>query len=101
MTQFSLFVELKAKPSKAEEFAAFLVSAQRLVAAERGTIAWFAVRFDSQTFAIFDAFEDESARSAHLAGRVAAALMERADEFLAAPPQIRSANVLAEKLPLT
>lgn len=37
MTRFSLFAELKAKPGKEEEVAAFLSGAQGLVAAEPGT----------------------------------------------------------------
>lgn len=99
MTKVSLYVELKAKPGKEEAVAAFLASAESLVAAEPGTIAWFAVRFDQSTFAIFDAFETEAGREAHLAGQVAAALMAHADELLAVAPQIRKANVLADKLP--
>jgi quinol monooxygenase YgiN len=99
MTSVSLYVELNAKLGKEDEVAAFLASAQSLVAAEPGTITWFAVRFDTNTFAIFDAFNDEAGREAHLTGRVAAALMARADELLAAAPQIRKANVLADKLP--
>ena len=52
------------------------------------------------TFAIFDAFPDEAGRQAHLAGRVAAALMKRAPDLLAPPPQrIDKADVLAAKLP--
>ena len=70
----------------------------RLVAAEPGTVAWFAVRFDRSTFAIFDAFNDEVGREAHLSGQVAAALMAHADELLAATPQIRKSEVLADKL---
>ena len=99
MTNVSLYVELNAKPGKEEELASFLASAQSLVAAELGTITWFAVRFDRRTFAIFDAFNDEAARAAHLGGQVAAALMAHADELLATPPQIRKADVLADKLP--
>jgi quinol monooxygenase YgiN len=99
MTNLSLYVELKAKPGKEDAVAAFLASAQSLVAAEQGTVAWFAVRFDKSTFAIFDAFKDEASREAHLAGQVAAALMAHADELLAAAPQIRKADVLADKLP--
>ena len=59
MTHFALYVELKAKPGKEEEVAAFLANARSLVLAETGTVAWFAVRFDKATFAIFDAFNDE------------------------------------------
>ena len=99
MTNISLYVELKAKPGKEDKLATFLAGAQGLVAAEPGTITWFAVRFDANTFAIFDAFNDEAGRAAHLGGQVAAALMANADELLATPPQIRKADVLADKLP--
>lgn len=99
MTSASLYVELKAKPGKEDELGAFLASAQSLVAAEPGTVAWFAVRFDVNTFAIFDVFNDEAGREAHLAGQVAAALMAHADELLDTAPQIRRADVLADKLP--
>ncbi|MDQ0513323.1 putative quinol monooxygenase [Ancylobacter amanitiformis] len=99
MTSMSLYVELKARPGKEEVVAAFLAGARTLVEAEPGTIAWFAVRFDSDTFAIFDAFDDETGREAHLAGQVAAALMAQADDLLATPPVIRKGSVLADKLP--
>jgi len=62
-------------------------------------VAWFAVRFDAHTFAIFDAFENEAGRDAHLNGAVAAALMAHAEELLAIAPTIRKAEVLADKLP--
>jgi quinol monooxygenase YgiN len=96
MTHFSLFVELKAKPGKEEDVAAFLQSAQSLVAAEPDTVTWFAVRFDKQTFAIFDAFESEAGREAHLNGKVAAALLASAEELFAVAPAIRKADVLAD-----
>ena len=41
----------------------------------------------------------ETGRDAHLAGAVAAALMERAAELLAEPPKIETVDVLADKLP--
>lgn len=99
MTRYALSVELKAKPGKEEDVAAFLTSAQGLVNAEPATVAWFAVRLDQHTFAIFDAFDDESGRDAHLNGAVAAALMANASELLAESPVIRKAQVLADKLP--
>ncbi|MDQ0392743.1 putative quinol monooxygenase [Labrys monachus] len=99
MTKFALYVELKAKPGKEEDVAAFLAGAQGLVEAEPDTVAWFAVRFDKDTFAIFDAFDSEAGREAHLGGRVAAALMAGAEELLAVAPQIRQPTVLADKLP--
>jgi quinol monooxygenase YgiN len=99
MTKFALYVELKAKPGREEDVAAFLAGARELVMAETGTVAWFAVRFDKATFAIFDAFDVESGRTAHLNGAVAAALMANAAELLAAAPEIRQPSVLADKLP--
>lgn len=99
MTHFAIYVELKAKPGKEEDVAKFLESARALVLAETGTIAWFAVRFDKATFAIFDAFDDEAGRNAHLNGAVAAALMANAAELLAVAPEIRQPTVLADKLP--
>jgi len=99
MTKVAIYVELKAKLGKESELASFLKSAQSLAAAETGTVVWFAVRFDDSTFAIFDAFNDEAGRDAHLSGPIAAALMKHADELLATPPQIRKAGVMAEKLP--
>jgi quinol monooxygenase YgiN len=99
VTHFALYVELKARLGKEEDVAKFLESARALVLAETGTIAWFAVRFDKATFAIFDAFDDEAGRTAHLNGAVAAALMANAAELLAVAPEIRQPTVLADKLP--
>ncbi|BDU21174.1 antibiotic biosynthesis monooxygenase [Dyella sp. GSA-30] len=99
MTRYALSVELKAKPGKEEDVAAFLASAQALVNAEPATVAWFAIRLDQHTFAIFDAFDEESGRDAHLNGAVAAALMANASELLSEAPNIRKAQVLADKLP--
>lgn len=97
-TRVALFVELKAKPGKEAEVAAFLAGARALAVAEPLTTTWFAVRFDSQTFGIFDAFESDEGREAHLKGPIAAALMQQAAELLAQTPEIRRAQVLADKL---
>jgi quinol monooxygenase YgiN len=98
MTKVALVAELKAKPGMEQKLADFLASAQPLAVAEPGTVVWFAFRIDAQTFGIFDAFADETGRQAHLNGQIAAALMAKASELLAAPPQIRKADVLADKL---
>ena len=97
-TRVALFVELKAKPGKEAEVASFLAGARALAVAEPLTTTWFAVRFDSQTFGIFDAFESDEGREAHLKGPIAAALMQQAAELLARAPEIRRAQVLADKL---
>ena len=98
MVKVGLFVRLHAKPGKETELANLLSGGLSIVQEERDTPLWFAVRFDSSTFAIFDAFNDESGRKAHLAGRLAAALMAKASDLLAQPPNIEKVDVLASKV---
>ena len=50
------------------------------------------------TFGIFDAFPDDAGRQAHLNGRVAEAVMARADELFSEPPDILPVDVIAAKL---
>lgn len=99
MVKTALFVRLEAKPGKEGDVEAFLRAGLPLVEQEPATIAWFGIRLGSSTFGIFDAFPDEAGRQAHLAGAVAAALMQNAGELLAAPPSIEKVDVLAAKLP--
>jgi quinol monooxygenase YgiN len=99
VNKVALSVTLKAKPGKEEAVAAFLASAQSLVAQEAGTISWFAFRVDQRTFGMFDSFRSDAARQAHLQGAVAAALLGRTEELLEGHPEIRPVDILAEKLP--
>jgi quinol monooxygenase YgiN len=99
MVTVALLVRLEAKPGKEAEVESFLRGGLALVREEPATTAWFALRLGPSTFGIFDAFPDEAGRQAHLAGRVAAALMARASELLAQPPSIERVDVLAAKLP--
>jgi quinol monooxygenase YgiN len=91
-------VRLEARPEKAKELEAFVTGALPLAQDEPGTKAWFAVKLAPTTFAIFDVFEDEAGRTAHLTGRIASALMAKAGELLATPPTIERHDVLAAKL---
>ncbi len=101
MTKFALYVPLQAKPGKEKEVAEFLRSAAALVNAEAGTISWFAIQEGASSFAIFDTFNDEAGRDAHLNGKVAAALMEKAKagDLFATTPAIHKLDILADKLP--
>jgi len=98
MVTVGLLATLVAKPGKEEELAAFLASALPLAQAEPETTAWFAVKIDDSTFGIFDVFPGADGRQAHLDGPIAAALMAKADELLASPPDIKPVDVLAAKL---
>jgi quinol monooxygenase YgiN len=101
MSKFALYVPLEAKPGKEKEVADVLRSAVPLVNAEAGTICWFAVQMGPSSFAIFDTFDDEAGRNAHLNGKVAAALMEKANsgDLFAKKPEIHKLEILADKLP--
>lgn len=99
MVKVALLVRLEAKPGKEAEVESFLNSGLSLVEEEPDTTAWFAIRMSQSTFGIFDAFPDESGRQAHLNGKVAAALMEKASELFAQVPAIEKVDVLAAKLP--
>lgn len=98
MVTTGLIVRLEAQTGKEQELAAFLSDALPLVEDERDTVAWFAVRTGTSSFAIVDVFPDEAGRQAHLDGPVAAALIAKAPELLAQPPQIENADVVAAKL---
>ena len=99
--KFALYVPLKAKPGKEKEVADFLRSAVPLVNAEAGTISWFAIQEGPSSFAIFDTFDDEAGREAHLNGKVAAALMAKikGGDMFAKTPEIHKIDILADKLP--
>lgn len=99
MVSVALFVRLQAKAGKEAAVAAFLESGLALANQEAATPVWFALRFGPSTFGIFDAFEGEAGRDAHLAGPIAAALMAQAADLLAVPPSIEKVDVIAAKLP--
>ena len=99
MVTVALLVRLEAKPGKEAEIDEFLRGGLAIVQQEPATTAWFAIRLGPSSYGIFDAFPDDAGRQAHLAGRVAAALMEKAPDLLAQAPSIEQIDVLAAKLP--
>jgi quinol monooxygenase YgiN len=99
MVKVALLVRLEAKQGMEEAVASFLRGGLAIVEEEPATTVWFAIRMGPTTFGIFDAFPDDAGRQAHLAGRVAAALMAQAPNLLAEPPIIEKVDVLAVKLP--
>src|ERR1700752_1684129 len=101
MSKYALYVPLKAKPGKEKQVAYFLRSAVPLVNAEAGTISWFAIQMSPSSFAIFDTFDTEAGRDAHIKCAVSAALMETAQEgdLFAKAPEIHKLEILSDKLP--
>lgn len=88
---------LEAKPEKAAALAALLTQARGLALAETQTVNWYAFKIDEATYGIFDTFETEAGREAHLAGEIAKALMAAAPDLLAKAPDIRRVDLLAVK----
>ncbi|HKO13171.1 MAG TPA: antibiotic biosynthesis monooxygenase [Acidobacteriaceae bacterium] len=97
MVQYALYGSLKAKPGKEAEVEAFLRQGAELARKETGTVTWYAIREDDGQYGIFDTFNDEAGREAHLNGEIAKALMARADELLREPPKIHKIQVIAVK----
>jgi len=97
MLTHSLFVRLEAKPGKENDVEEFLKQGLQLAQQETTTPLWFALRLGKSTFAIFDAFRDETGRQTHLNGPIAKALMAQAPNLLAAPPSIEPLDVLGAK----
>lgn len=92
-----LLVTLQAKDGRQNDLSDFLRSGLQTVARESGTVTWYAFRINADTFGIYDTFGDEADRNTHLSGKLAQALMEVADDLLAAPPEILPIDVLATK----
>jgi quinol monooxygenase YgiN len=99
MLSLGLFVRLEAKPGKEKDVAAFLTQGLQLANQEAATVLWFSLRLAPSTFAVFDAFADESGRQNHLNGPIAKALMDIAPTLLAVPPSIEKTEILGVKLP--
>uniref|UniRef100_UPI00093357C9 antibiotic biosynthesis monooxygenase n=1 Tax=Flavobacterium fryxellicola TaxID=249352 RepID=UPI00093357C9 len=97
MEKYALLARLEAKSGKEEEVAAFLKSALPLVLDEPDTVNWYGWQIGASTFGIFDTFETEEVRKAHLAGRIAEALMANAVALLSKGPVIEFFELLAVK----
>lgn len=97
MIKVGLLVRIEAKPGKENEVENFIKGALPLAQGEPDTMTWYAFKIDAFTFGIFDTFPHEGGRSAHLAGKIAEALMAKASELLAKPPVIEQIDILATK----
>lgn len=97
MAKLALYVPLKAKPGKEGDVKAFLKQGAEMAKKEPGTVSWFALDEDDGRYSVFDTFNDEAGRDAHLNGDIAKALMAKADELFADPIKIHKITILAEK----
>ncbi|MEO5853983.1 MAG: antibiotic biosynthesis monooxygenase [Nocardioides sp.] len=92
-----LLATLEAKPGKGDALGDFLRQGRELAVAEEGTVTWYAFRLSDTTYGIFDTFEGEDGRQAHLDGPIPAALGQVGPDLLATDPDIRLVDVIAVK----
>ena len=72
--KFGLLALVEAKEGKEQEVWDFLNGGREIVLKEPGTRTWYAFRVNENTFGIFDTFDTEEDRQAHLNGAIPAAL---------------------------
>jgi quinol monooxygenase YgiN len=65
--------------------------------AEQGTVTWYAFKISDTRYGIFDTFETDDARQAHLNGQIPAALGRIAPDLLASDPEILTVDIVAVK----
>ena len=92
-----LLVVLEAKEGQGAELAAFLEAGRDIAAAEQGTVTWYAFKLADTTFGVFDTFDSEDARQAHLDGEIPKALAQVGPDLLAKDPDIRRVDLVAVK----
>jgi quinol monooxygenase YgiN len=97
MAKYAIYVSLKAKPGKEAEVEAFLKLGAEMSRAEAGTVTWYGIKEDDGAYAVFDTFDDEAGRDAHLTGPIAKALMAKADELFSNKLQIHKIQIIANK----
>jgi quinol monooxygenase YgiN len=95
--RLGLLALLEAKPDKGSELGAFLESGRAIAAAEQGTVTWYAFKISDTSYGIFDTFETDDARQAHLRGEIPQALAQVGPDLLARDPDIRAVEVVAVK----
>ncbi len=93
--RFGLLALLEAQPGRGEELCAFLEEGRAIAASESGTVTWYAFKIGDSSYGIFDTFETEEARQAHLDGEIPKALGRVASDLLAGAPDIRMVEVIA------
>ena len=97
MAKYAIYVSLKAKPGKEKDVEAFLKQGAEMAKKETGTVTWYGLKEDEGRYSVFDTFNDEAGRDAHLNGAIAKALMANAATLFSEAPQIHKISILADK----
>lgn len=95
--KYGVLALVEAKPGKEQDVWDFLNGGREIVLTEPGTRTWYAFRVNENTFGIFDTFDTEEDRQAHLNGAIPAALGEHGPALLAKDPDIKLVELIAVK----
>ena len=97
MAKQAIWVMLKAKPGKEADVEAFLKQGASMSNNEPKTVTWYGVKIGPGIYGVFDTFDDEAGRDAHLNGEIAKALMANASELFSNEIKIEKMEILAKK----
>jgi len=97
MAKQAIWVMLKAKTGKEAEVEAFLKQGATMSRNEPETVTWYGVKMAPGMYGVFDTFNDEHGRDAHMSGDIAKALMAKAPELFENQIQIEKLEILATK----
>jgi quinol monooxygenase YgiN len=89
-----LVLRFKAKAGKEAEVAQLLRDIQPHAEKEPGTLAWFANRYDDDTFGTFSVFADTGARFSHLTGSIPRELGLIGVSLLGGMPEVHMVDVM-------
>ena len=97
MATKAIWVMLKAKPGKEADVEAFLKQGAVMSNDEPQTVTWYGVKMGPGVYGVFDTFEDEAGRDAHMNGEIAKALMANAPDLFSNELRIEKMDILAAK----
>ena len=97
MAKQAIWVMLKAKPGKEADVEAFLKQGAEMSQSEPKTVTWYGVKMAPGLYGVFDTFDDEAGRDAHMNGEIAKALMAKAPDLFSNDLQIEKMEILAKK----
>ena len=97
MATKAIWVMLKAKPGKEADVEAFLKQGAVMSNDEPETVTWYGVKMGPGVYGVFDTFNDEAGRDAHMNGEIAKALMASASELFSNELRIEKMDILADK----
>ena len=97
MAKQALWVMLKAIPGKESDVEAFLNQGASMAEDESQTVTWYGLKMAPGMYGVFDTFDDEAGRDAHLSGEIAKALTENWSALFSNELKIERMEILASK----